>query len=108
MPVFALLIPLIKVAPYLYSWRVRMRVFRYYGELKLLELQAQDAPDSKTPEEWIAELDRIEEAAHRIPTPNAFANQVYTLRAHVNMVREATVAPPYRYIGRRHTTGGGE
>jgi TRAP transporter TAXI family solute receptor len=90
-PVFALLIPLIKVAPYLYSWRVRMRVFRYYGELKLLELQAQEAPESKTPEEWIAELDRIEEAANRIPTPNAFANQVYTLRAHVNLVRDATL-----------------
>jgi TRAP transporter TAXI family solute receptor len=90
-PVFALLIPLIKVAPYLYSWRVRMRVFRYYGELKLLELQAQDAPESKTPEEWIAALDRIEQAANRIPTPNAFADQVYTLRAHVNMVREATL-----------------
>jgi len=90
-PVFALLIPLIKIAPYLYSWRVRMRVFRYYGELKLLELQAQDAPDSKTPEEWIGELDRIEQAANRIPTPNAFANQVYTLRAHVNMVRDATL-----------------
>jgi TRAP transporter TAXI family solute receptor len=90
-PVFALLIPLIKVAPSLYSWRVRMRVFRYYGELKLLELQAQDAPKSKTPEEWIAALDRIEQAAHRIPTPNAFAEQVYTLRANVNMVREATL-----------------
>jgi hypothetical protein len=64
-------------------------VFRYYGELKLLELQAQEAPDSKKPEEWIAELDRIEEAAHRIPTPNAFAEQVYTLRSNVNMVRDA-------------------
>jgi TRAP transporter TAXI family solute receptor len=88
-PVFALLVPLIRVAPSIYSWRVRMRVFRYYGELKLLELQAQEAPDSKKPEEWIAELDRIEEAAHRIPTPNAFAEQVYTLRSNVNMVRDA-------------------
>lgn len=87
-PVIAILFPLVKMAPYLYSWRVRSRVFRYYGELKLLELQAEQAPDSKTPEQWLAEVDRIEEAAHRIPTPTAFADQVYTLRAHVHMVRK--------------------
>lgn len=87
-PVFAVLIPLFKIAPYLYSWRVRSRVFRYYGELKLLELQAQQSPESKPREEWLAELDRIEAAANRIPTPNAFAEQVYTLRSHVQMVRK--------------------
>lgn len=87
-PIFAILIPLIKMAPYLYSWRVRSRVFRYYGELKLLELQAQQSLETKPREEWLAELDRIEAAAHRIPTPNAFAEQVYTLRGHVQMVRK--------------------
>jgi TRAP transporter TAXI family solute receptor len=88
-PAIAILLPLIRVAPYLYSWRVRTRVFRYYGELKLLELQAQESPDTRKPEEWIAELDRIEQAANRIPTPNAFADQVYTLRAHVQLVRRS-------------------
>ncbi len=88
-PIIAILIPMMRVAPYLYSWRVRSRVFRYYGELKLIELQAEQSPDSKTPDEWLAEIDRIETAAHRIPTPTAFADQVYTLRAHVHMVRKA-------------------
>jgi hypothetical protein len=31
----------------------------------------------------------IDHAANRIPTPNAFADQVYTLRTHVNVVRAA-------------------
>lgn len=87
-PVFAILIPLIRIAPYLYSWRVRSRVFRYYGQLKMLELQAQQSPGSKTQEAWLAELDRIEEAANKIPTPSAFADQVYTLRTHVHLVRK--------------------
>ena len=87
-PVFAILIPLIKIAPYLYSWRVRSRVFRYYGQLKLLELQAQQSPESKPQEAWLAELDSIEQAANRMPTPTAFAESVYTLRAHVHMVRK--------------------
>jgi TRAP transporter TAXI family solute receptor len=88
-PAIAILLPLSRIAPALYSWRVRSRVFRYYGELKLLELEAQYAPESKTREQWLAELDRIEQAAHRIATPLTFADHVYTLRSHVHMVRKA-------------------
>jgi hypothetical protein len=88
-PAIAVLIPLSRIAPALYSWRVRRRVFRYYGELKLLELEAQYAPESRTREQWIAELDRIEQAAHRISMPLTFADHVYTLRSHVQMVRGA-------------------
>lgn len=87
-PIVAILLPLIKIAPGIYAWRVRSRVFRYYGELKLLEYQAQQDPTAKTRQEWLAELDRIEEAAHRLATPVAFANDVYTLREHVHMVRQ--------------------
>ena len=36
-PLFALMIPLLKIAPAVYTWRVRSKVFRCYGELKFLE-----------------------------------------------------------------------
>ncbi len=89
LPIVAVLFPLFRIAPFLYSWRIRRRIFRYYGELKVIELDAQQKPDSKSRGEWLEEIDRIERAAHRIPTPLAFANQVYTLRQHVHMVRKA-------------------
>ncbi len=89
LPIIALLFPLFRIAPFLYSWRIRRRIFRYYGELKMIELEARLKPDSKSREEWLGELDRIERAAHRIPTPLAFSDQVYTLRQHVHMVRKA-------------------
>jgi TRAP transporter TAXI family solute receptor len=87
LPIVALLFPLFRLVPFLYSWRIRRRIFRYYGELKLLELEARQKPESRTGNEWLEEIDRIERAAHRIPTPLAFANQVYTLRQHVQLVR---------------------
>ena len=89
LPIIAILFPLFRLVPFLYSWRIRRRIFRYYGELKMIELDAQQKPDSKSRGEWLDEINRIERAAHRIPTPLAFANQVYTLRQHVHMVREA-------------------
>jgi TRAP transporter TAXI family solute receptor len=89
LPIVAVLFPLFRIAPFLYSWRIRRRIFRYYGELKMIELEARQKPESKTRAEWLEDLERVERAAHRIPTPLAFADQVYTLREHVHMVRKA-------------------
>ena len=88
LPILAILVPLFRVAPVLYSWRIRRRIFRYYGELKMIELEVRQKPESKSRDEWLEAIDRIERAAHRIPTPLAFADQVYTLRQHVLMVRK--------------------
>ena len=88
LPILAILVPLFRVAPVLYSWRIRRRIFRYYGELKMIELEVRQKPESKSRDEWLEAIDRIERAAHRIPTPLAFADQVYTLRQHVHMVRK--------------------
>ena len=89
LPLLVVLVPLFRIVPFLYSWRVKRRIFRYYGELKFLEIQARESPESKSKEEWLAEVDHIERAAHRIRTPLAFANQVYMLRQHVQLVRKA-------------------
>lgn len=90
-PVFALLIPVFRIAPGLYSWRVRSRVYRRYGELKFLEAEVEDNPAKCTPAEWQARLDAIEQDVNRIHTPLAYADMLYTLRSHIALVR-TTVA----------------
>ena len=89
-PIFALLIPIMKFAPMLYSWRVRSRIYRRYGELKFLEAEVEANPERHSREEWLEKLDRIEDDVHHIPTPLAFTDMLYTLRAHLDLVR-ATV-----------------
>lgn len=91
-PVLALLIPLIRITPPLYTWRVRSRIYRWYGELKMIEYEARRDPASRTPEQWKEALDRVDAAANRIVTPLAFADQLYTLRQHIRMVRQAVEA----------------
>ena len=86
-PVFALLIPILKFAPIIYSWRVRSRIYRRYGELKFLEAQVETNPELHTRGEWLERLDRIDEDVQHIPTPLAFADMLYTLRSHVELVR---------------------
>lgn len=90
-PVFALLLPLMKVAPGLYSWRVRSRIYRRYGELKFLESEVEESPEKHTRVEWLARLDAIESDVNRIPTPLAYADMLYTLRSHIDLVRAAVL-----------------
>jgi TRAP transporter TAXI family solute receptor len=88
-PIFALMIPLLKVAPAIYSWRVRTKVFRCYGELKYLEEDLRLRFEPARLAEYRARLDALDDEARGLRVPLAFADLVYTLREHVNLVREA-------------------
>jgi hypothetical protein len=90
-PVFALLLPLAKFAPALYSWRVRSRIYRRYGELKFLEAEVEENPARHSCEEWLAKLDAIEADVNRIPTPLAFADMLYTFKVHIGLVRKTVL-----------------
>jgi TRAP-type uncharacterized transport system substrate-binding protein len=86
-PLIAIVLPVMRFAPAIYGWRVRSRVYRWYGQLKFLERELDENPSARTREEWLAELDKIEERVHRVPTPLAFANLLYTLREHIALVQ---------------------
>jgi hypothetical protein len=88
-PLLAVLIPLFKFAPAIYGWRVRSRIYRRYGELKFLENQVNESPALHTRAEWLDRLQNIENDAARIRTPLTFSDMLYTLRAHIDLVRES-------------------
>jgi hypothetical protein len=87
-PVVALLVPILRFAPTLYGWRVRSRIYRRYGELKFLEAEVEQDAARHTREEWLARLDAIETDVHHLPTPLAFSDMLYTLRSHIELVRD--------------------
>jgi len=80
------------VAPSIYVWRVRSKIFRCYGDLKFLENELRQSYDSSRHAEYLARLDRIEEDAYSRNIPLAFSDLLYTLREHVNLVRKKLVA----------------
>ena len=87
-PLLAVLIPLFKFAPVIYGWRVRSRIYRRYGELKFLENALNENPARHSRGEWLEKLDRIEDDASHIRTPLTFSDMLYTLRAHIDLVRD--------------------
>lgn len=86
-PVFVLLIPLLKVAPAIYNWRVRSKVFRCYGELKFLEDDLKNHYDAAKLDDYRNRLDALDEEASQLHVPLGFTDLTYTLREHVNLVR---------------------
>lgn len=87
-PLLAVLVPVFKLAPSLYGWRIRSRIYKRYGELKFLEAEIERDPGAFSQAEWLARLDAIEAHVNRLPTPLPFSDMLYTLRMHVGLVRE--------------------
>jgi uncharacterized protein len=86
----ALILPLSKIIPPLYVWKVRSRVYRWYGQLRAVEQAVEDVPDDRRTEVYAAQLVRlneIEERVNRISIPLSFADELYGLRSHINFVR---------------------
>ena len=88
LPLLMLSLPLLKFAPAIYSWRVRSKIFRYYGDLKFLENDLRHHYDPTRHKEYVEHLDRIDEGASLLNIPLAFSDLLYTLREHINLVRE--------------------
>jgi TRAP-type uncharacterized transport system substrate-binding protein len=90
-PVVVVLIPLIRIMPWLYSWRNRSKLYRWYGELKYLELEVSEHPETKRIADYYAKLDHIEASVKKINVPLAFYREIYTLREHIELVRERVI-----------------
>jgi len=91
----ALVIPLSKIVPPLYVWRVRSRVYRWYGELRAVEQALEGVTTSMRDtqrrivcEDLVRRLDDIETRVNHISIPLAYADELYRLRSHIDFVRE--------------------
>jgi TRAP transporter TAXI family solute receptor len=91
-PLLVILIPAFNFLPQFLRWRVRSRIFRWYGELALLERDVATHKGALPLEQWLSDLDRIEHAVRGIRTPAQFASEAYTLREHIGLVRRAAAA----------------
>ncbi len=86
-PLVGVAYPLLRFLPGVYGWGMRRRVFRLYGEVKSIELELEADP-AMEPAELLVRLDRLEARAIHMRVPNMFAQLIYLLRQHINLVRE--------------------
>ena len=83
--ILAILLPLSRIVPPLYEFRIRSRVFRWYGQLREIENRMQ-TEDMAGPQ-LARELDALEENVGRIDVPLSYADELYALRNNIALVR---------------------
>lgn len=87
-PALALLVPLFRFAPTIYSWRIRSRIYRWYGKLKTLEFELDVEKHGVDVPSALAKLDEVEKGVSQIRTPLSYSEHLYNLRAHIELVRQ--------------------
>jgi hypothetical protein len=86
-PIVVLLIPGLKLAPALYNWRIRTRLYRRYGELMAVERAMLSHAGPEQREALLKRVDDIEKSVISVKMPGSFADEVYVLRSHIHFVR---------------------
>jgi len=87
LPLLVVIVPATRLAPAIYRWRIRSRIYRWYGALMAIEREMRGVQTPEQKERVHARLDEISRAVTELRTPPSFADQLYVLRDHVAAVR---------------------
>jgi TRAP-type uncharacterized transport system substrate-binding protein len=91
--IIAILLPLSRIVPPLYEFRIRSRVFRWYGQLRSIENQMQAGHTDAA--QLAQDLDALEQKVARISVPLSYADELYALRNNINLVRRKLGDSPF-------------
>jgi TRAP-type uncharacterized transport system substrate-binding protein len=83
--ILAVLLPLSRILPPLYQFRIRSRVFRWYGQLREIEERA--SQKTQPLDTLLNELNELESRVGKIAVPLSYADELYALRDHIDLVR---------------------
>lgn len=90
--IIALALPLSRIVPPLYTFRIRSRVFRWYAELRGIEQDYDNDPRHRP--ELLAALDALDTKAQKVVLPLAYTDELYALRANIDLVRKKLQRAP--------------
>jgi TRAP transporter TAXI family solute receptor len=89
LPLLAVVLPLFKLVPPLYEWRVKSKFFRRYGELRYIETEVERNPGREALERMLARLAALDEEIRQVSVPTSYSEMLYTFRWHLERVRSS-------------------
>jgi len=100
-PLAVLLIPLAKLAPPVYRWRIRSRIYRWYGILREIDQKLRHGKIDETVSP-VETLKKMELELERVSVPLSYMQEFYQLRLHLDLVQRRVI----QYREGRETEGG--
>lgn len=84
--IIVVLLPLSRILPPLYTFRVRSRIFRWYAQLRSIE--DRDSPDPQVRTALVDEINALDGMVEKIKIPLSHADELYALRSNIHLVRK--------------------
>ncbi|NJS35993.1 MAG: C4-dicarboxylate ABC transporter substrate-binding protein [Brachymonas sp.] len=84
--IIVVLLPLSRILPPLYTFRVRSRIFKWYAQLRGIE--DRDSPDPQVRAQLVDEINALDGMVEKIKVPLSHADELYALRSNIHLVRK--------------------
>ena len=104
---FLVLIPLFRVAPPLYNWRIRSRIYRWYAALREIDAVTEQEANAENAEAALKRLKEVDKEVASVSVPLSYAGELYNLRLHIGFIEEKLaklVNPPVRDSQKNHAS----
>jgi len=85
LPLLALILPLVKIMPPLYRWRIRSRIYKSYREVLAIDRKINGADANL--EALFEQLKKLENDVSEVSVPLSYAEELYDLRLHIGLVK---------------------
>jgi hypothetical protein len=87
-PFLALMIPLFRIAPPLYNWRIRSKIYRWYAAVREIDLKVQKHAESGDAEPLLRQLKELEREVSSVSVPLSYAGELYHVRLHIGFLQQ--------------------
>ncbi len=86
LPLITLLFPLFKIAPPIYRWRIRSKIYRWYATVREIDCMAIEGEFPHGLDQEIARLRQVEKDVAHTTVPLSYMEEQYHLRLHIGFV----------------------
>jgi TRAP transporter TAXI family solute receptor len=86
-PLFMVLVPLLRLTPPVYRWSIRSRIYRWYARLRVIDERLRAMPDAEQVRKDLLLLEQLEHEIGGVKVPLSYMDDFYDLRLHVGYIR---------------------
>jgi uncharacterized protein len=87
LPFLALLIPLFRIAPPLYNWRIRSKIYRWYAAVRDIDMALQNKAKTVEAQSLLDRVAELESEVASVSVPLSYTGELYNLRLHIGYLR---------------------
>ena len=88
LPFLALMIPLFRIAPPLYNWRIRSKIYRWYAVVREIDLTVQKNDKTLNAQALLHRLTELEREVASVSVPLSYTGELYNLRLHIRFLQD--------------------